>query len=139
MSGRDLSRRGAEALWEEATPVRVARRRGDLTTVLSVRLPRDILRALTLAARREGKGPGTLARELIERGLAEGGSASPARIARVLARLLTAPPVSEPTGHWTPLREPRLAGPPGQPSQSGANTAPAAKPIRPVVLARNGR
>jgi predicted DNA-binding protein len=49
--------------------VEVERRRTE-SVVLSVRLPRHVFRELILAARREGKGPATLARELIEEGLA---------------------------------------------------------------------
>jgi predicted DNA-binding protein len=60
-----------------------------LASVLSVRMSRDLLKELTEAARSVGKGPATLARELIEQGLVEDFAASPALIGRVLSRLLT--------------------------------------------------
>jgi plasmid stability protein len=135
MSSRNVSRARAEMMWDEAAPVQVTRRRGELTTVLSVRLPRQILRELTLVARRHGKGPGTLARELIEQGLAAEGSASPVRIASVLVRLLESAAALEAPARWVPLEEPPLGIPAGQPIQPLSTSAPAGKPIKPLVIA----
>jgi plasmid stability protein len=125
-------------MWDEAAPVQVTRRRGELTTVISVRLPRQILRELTLAARRHGRGPGTLARELIEQGLAAEGGASPFRIASVLAHLLESAAALEPPARWVPLEEPPLRIPAGRPIQPLSTTAPAGKPTKPLVLAGGG-
>lgn len=115
MSRRDVSRRQAQRMWEEATPVQVIRRRGELSAVLSVRLPRQVLKDLTLAARRQGKGPGTLARELVEQGLALQLSPSPALIARVLTRFLESAPELERPWHWTPVSQPPIRYPVGRP------------------------
>ena len=85
---RRAARERAGRLWETAAPVEVTRPGRAMTSVLSVRMSRDLLRELTVAARREGTGPATLARELIEQGLAADPEASTALAARVLERLL---------------------------------------------------
>jgi hypothetical protein len=74
-------------MWEEATPVQVDRRPRAMDTVLSIRMPRELLRELEIAARSQGKGPTTLARELIEQGLALGPSASVPLLAKLASRL----------------------------------------------------
>ena len=82
---KEISRREAERMWGEATPVEVERRPGGLNTVLSIRMTSDLLGELELAARGQGKGPTTLARELIEQGLAAGPPAPgplPAQVGR---------------------------------------------------------
>ena len=84
---KEISRREAERMWGEATPVEVERRPGGLNTVLSIRMTSDLLGELELAARGQGKGPTTLARELIEQGLAAGPSASVPLLAKVASRL----------------------------------------------------
>ena len=83
----EISRREAERMWREATPVEVERRPGAMDTVLSIRMTNDLLRELEIAARSQGKGPTTLARELIEQGLAAGPSASVPLLAKVASRL----------------------------------------------------
>lgn len=65
----ELTKEEALRLWKEARPVKVERRRSG-SSVLSVRLPDRVFDELVLEARRQGKGPATLARELIEEGLA---------------------------------------------------------------------
>lgn len=127
MSKGDVGRRRARQMWEEATPVRVARRRGELSAVLSVRLPRQVLRDLTLAARSQGKGPGTLARDLIEQGLTMQARPSRALIAAVLTRLLESTAALEQPWHWEPLSQPPMRFPAGRPIPS-PSTVPAAGP-----------
>lgn len=84
----DISREQAERMWEEATPVEVDRRPpGAMNTVLSIRMTNELLRELEISARSQGKGPTTLARELIEQGLALGPSASVPLLAKVASRL----------------------------------------------------
>ena len=84
---KDISREEAERMWEEATPVEVERRPGGMNTVLSIRMKDELLGELEIAARSQGKGPTTLARELIEQGLALGPSASVPLLAKVASRL----------------------------------------------------
>lgn len=84
---KDISREEAERMWEEATPVEVERRPGGMNTVLSIRMTNELLGELEIAARSGGKGPTTLARELIEQGLALGPSASVPLLAKVASRL----------------------------------------------------
>jgi hypothetical protein len=84
---RDISYEEAERMWEEATPVQVDRRPRAMDTVLSIRMPRQLLRELEITARSQEKGPTTLARELIEQGLALGPSASVPLLAKVASRL----------------------------------------------------
>jgi hypothetical protein len=84
---KDISREEAERMWEEATPVEVERRPGGMNTVLSIRMTNELLGELEIAARSQGKGPTTLARELIEQGLALGPSASVPLLAKVASRL----------------------------------------------------
>ena len=127
MNRRDVGRRRAQQMWEEATPVRVARRRGELSAVLSVRLPRQVLRDLTLMARSHGKGPGTLARELIEQGLAMQGQPSPALIAAVLARFFESTTATQQMRRWVYLSQPPMGFPVGRPIPS-PTTVPAAGP-----------
>ena len=84
---KDISREEGERMWEEATPVEVERRLGRMNTVLSIRMTNELLGELEIAARSRGKGPTTLARELIEQGLALGPSASVPLLAKVASRL----------------------------------------------------
>lgn len=84
---KEISRREAERMWREATPVEVERRPRAMSSVLSIRIPRELLRELESAARSQGKGPTTLARELIEQGLAAGPTASVPLLAKVASRL----------------------------------------------------
>jgi predicted DNA-binding protein len=73
--------------WRRGKPARLVRESPG-TSVLSIRVPRDLLKELSTAARAREKTPGTFARELIEDGLAQQESAEPWLIARVLARML---------------------------------------------------
>lgn len=84
------------ALWRGAKRVRVGRPTRAMTSLLSVRMPREVFRALSTTARRQGKGPTTLARELIEHGLVQEPAASAALVFRVLARLLESRPEAWP-------------------------------------------
>ncbi len=83
----DLTKEEAMRLWKQGRPVEVERRRAE-SSVLSVRLPRHVFDELVAEAQRQGKGPATLARELIEEGLAQRDGVSPALLARVLAQRL---------------------------------------------------
>ncbi len=83
----EMTKDEALRLWEEARPAQVDRRRRE-SSVLSVRLPSHVLDQLVRQARGQGKGPATLARELIEEGLARTEEASPAVLAQLLARRL---------------------------------------------------
>jgi predicted DNA-binding protein len=82
----EMTKEEALRLWEEARPVEVERRRAE-SSVLSVRLSHHVFDELVEEARRQGKGPATLARELIEEGLARKEGTSPALILETLARL----------------------------------------------------
>ena len=84
---KEISRSEAERMWQEAAPVEVDRRPRPMNTVVSIRMPRELLRELEITARSQGKGPTTLARELIEQGLAVGPSASVPLLAKVASRL----------------------------------------------------
>ncbi len=84
---KEISRREAERIWAEAKPVEVERRSGAMNSMLSIRMTDDLLGELEIAARSQGKGPTTLARELIEQGLAAGPSASVPLLAKVASRL----------------------------------------------------
>ncbi len=85
---RDISHEEAQRMWEQGTPVEVERPpRGAMNTVLSIRMTNELLRELEITARSQGKGPTTLARELIEQGLALGPSPSVPILAKVAARL----------------------------------------------------
>ncbi len=88
MSEKPLSRREAEEMWEKSEPIKLERTSRAMTSLLSVRLPRDVLRQLTLAARQQRKGPATLARELIEQGLTLQDAEVRPIFFRVLARFL---------------------------------------------------
>ncbi len=81
-------RRTAQELWTKAEPAQVQRPLRSMGSVLSVRMSRDTLQSLTQAARRQGKGPATFARELIEQGLALESNEFSGVFARVLERLL---------------------------------------------------
>lgn len=83
----DLPKEEALRLWRQARPVQVERRRAE-SSVLSVRLPQHLLDELVAEAQRQGKGPATLARELIEEGLARKEEVSPALLFRRLAQFL---------------------------------------------------
>lgn len=83
----DLPKEDALRLWRQARPVQVERQRAE-SSVLSVRLPHHVFDELVAEAQRQGKGPATLARELIEEGLARKEEASPALLFRRVAQLL---------------------------------------------------
>lgn len=102
------------AALEQATPVEVKPVEGEGTSVLSIRMPRSLLRELTVAARNEGSPPGSYARELLEQSLVLSDNVvSPAITARVLARLLESLPdellreatsSSRPSTRWEALQ-----------------------------------
>ncbi|HSZ36936.1 MAG TPA: hypothetical protein VK773_07575 [Acidimicrobiales bacterium] len=78
-----------QAAFERSEKVEIERPEPrNLASVLSVRMSRELLRELTIAARSVDKGPATLARELIERGLVDDFAPTPALIGKVLSRLL---------------------------------------------------
>jgi hypothetical protein len=77
-----------ERAWSEGTPVELDTSKSAKTTVLSVRVPRELLYDISQLAVSQGKAPGTFARELIESALAANYPASPALLGTVLARLL---------------------------------------------------
>ena len=83
----EMTKEEALRLWEEARPVKVERRRSG-SSVLSVRLPDHVFDELVLEAQRQGKGPATLARELIEEGLARQEAAPLALLFERLAQRL---------------------------------------------------
>ncbi len=107
----DLDRRKAMNLWRSARPAKMERRPARMTSILSVRLPREVLRDLTLAARRQGKGPGTFSRELIEEGLVLHASPSPALISRVLTRFLESTAELEQPRQWILEVQPSIRQP----------------------------
>ncbi len=83
----EMTKEEALRLWEQARPVEVERRRRE-SSVLSVRLPSHVFDELVREARWQGKGPATLARELIEEGLAQREQASlPLLLERLAERL----------------------------------------------------
>ncbi|MFA5786150.1 MAG: hypothetical protein WDA71_04060 [Actinomycetota bacterium] len=71
--------------WRKGKPADIKRTR-PATSVLSVRVPRDLLKELANRARREGKAPSILARELLERGLSPDSPTTPAELARAFSR-----------------------------------------------------
>ncbi len=83
----EITKEEALRLWKEARPVEVERRRSG-SSVLSVRLPDHVFDELVLEAQRQGKGPATLARELIEEGLTGTGATSLALLFERLAERL---------------------------------------------------
>jgi predicted DNA-binding protein len=113
----EMSKEEALRLWEEARPVEVERRRAE-SSVLSVRLPHHVFDELVEEARRQGKGPATLARELIEEGLARREDTSPVLLLESLARrfrnLERGQPRVRLTSAWHgPVVESRPGGPGG--------------------------
>lgn len=101
-SRRDHTESSLYEAWSKGKPADLVRSARTDSTVLSVRMRRSTLRLLTEAARDRGKGPATLARELIEQGLASVSGGDLTLAARVLERLLEAstgkPTVREKTG-----------------------------------------
>lgn len=83
----DLTKEEVLRLWKRSRPVEVERRRAE-SSVLSVRLPHHLFDELVAEAQRQGKGPATLARELIEEGLARKEEASLALLFHRLAQRL---------------------------------------------------
>ena len=83
----EMTEEEALRLWKEAQPVKVERRRSG-SSVLSVRLSDPVFDELVLEAQRQGKGPATLARELIEEGLARKEAAPLALLFERLAQRL---------------------------------------------------
>jgi hypothetical protein len=77
-----------DTVWSKAEPTRLVRRKKADTTVLSVRMSRSTLRLLVEIGRELGKGPATLARELIEQGIALKSGKAAHLAVRVLERVL---------------------------------------------------
>jgi hypothetical protein len=85
----DLEGPALKEAWQKGQPVELDRSGAETSSsVLSVRMPRSLLKELSTAARRIGKGPATLARELIEQGLALEHPASNEVLGRVLGRVI---------------------------------------------------
>jgi predicted DNA-binding protein len=85
----DLEGPALKEAWQKGQPVELDRSGAETSSsVLSVRMPRSLLKELSTAARRIGKGPATLARELIEQGLALDHPASNEVLGRVLGRVI---------------------------------------------------
>jgi len=57
-----------------------------ISSVLSIRVPKALMRRLDQRARKLGKSPGTLARELIEDGLMDDGERTRDDLARLFSR-----------------------------------------------------
>lgn len=88
MPRREIGPEDEAALWRGAKRVEVERPARAMTSILSVRMPRDVFQTLSIVAHRQEKGPATLARELIEEGLAIQPGASRAIALSVFARIL---------------------------------------------------
>lgn len=88
MHRRELRPEDEQELWRSAKRVEVERPTRAMTSILSVRMPREVFRTLSMVARRQGKGPATLARELIEEGLIREPEASRTLALSVVARVL---------------------------------------------------
>jgi len=88
MTEKERERQDADAMWRKSRPTKVDRPAERMTTVLSVRMPREVIRALTIVAREQDKGPSTLARELIEKGLALESGAPSSLAFQVFGRIL---------------------------------------------------
>lgn len=102
----EMTKEEALRLWEKAHRVEVERRRSE-SSVLSTRLPHHVFDELVLEAERRGKGPATLARELIEEGLARREDVSLALLLESLARRFRSLWLEQPrvrlTGVWLSL------------------------------------
>jgi hypothetical protein len=83
----DLEEAALREAWQRGKPARITRGASG-TSVLSIRMPRELLKELSVAARAREQAPGAFARELIEQGLALEDSAKPWLLGRVLAHLL---------------------------------------------------
>lgn len=74
-----------EEAWLQGEPVELKRTRPP-TSVLSIRVPSELLKELTERARRQGKPASHLARELIEAGLVADSPSTPEDLARTFSR-----------------------------------------------------
>jgi len=100
----DLEGPALKEAWQQGQPVEMDRSGADTSSsVLSVRMPRTLLKELSTEARRIGKAPATLARELIEQGLALDHPTSSAVLSRVLGRLIQQLPEEATGGTWIPI------------------------------------
>ena len=81
MSDEDLRK-----AWERGKPIEVDRTRRSSTSVLSLRLPDQMMEELSDRARTEGKAAGTLAREFIEAALTKDMPVTPSTLARMFER-----------------------------------------------------
>ena len=99
----DLEGPALKEAWQRGQPVELDRSGAETSSsVLSVRMPRSLLKELSAAARRIGKGPATLARELIEQGLALDHPASNEVLGRVLGRVIQQVPSESVHLRWLP-------------------------------------
>jgi hypothetical protein len=99
----DLEGPALKEAWQRGQPVELDRSGPETSSsVLSVRMPRSLLKELSTAARRIGKGPATLARELIEQGLALDHPASNEVLGRVLGRVIQQIPGESVHLRWLP-------------------------------------
>lgn len=85
---QDRADRIIERTWAEAQQTQMVKPTRTDSTILSVRMPRSTLQLLTQKAREQGKGPATLARELIEQGMALSSADEIGLAVRVLERLM---------------------------------------------------
>ncbi len=104
MKKREVGPEHTAELFRGAKRVELQRPAGPMTTILSVRMPREVFHALSVVARQQEKGPATLAREFIERGLAQEPIESPTLAMRLLGRLLELVPEE-----WYPFDRPRVS------------------------------
>ncbi|MDR5697996.1 MAG: hypothetical protein QN135_09885 [Armatimonadota bacterium] len=96
----EMTKEEPQRLWETAQPVGVERRRRE-SSVLSVRLPSHVFDELVWEAQRQGKGPATLARELIEDGLTRKEAAPLALLFERLAQRLRELQWKAPSVHFS--------------------------------------
>lgn len=74
-----------QAAWEKGTPAEVKRTRPP-SSVLSIRVPSELIEALSRRAKTEGKPASILAREIIERGLTDERPMTPPDLARAFSK-----------------------------------------------------
>ena len=77
--------RDLQAAWERGTPAEIRRVR-PATSVLSIRVPSELLETLSQKAREEGKSASVFARDLIEAGLSSNQPSTPSELAKYFTR-----------------------------------------------------
>lgn len=86
-SRREIGPEDMNELFRGAKRVDVERPVHAMTSILSVRMSRELFRALSIAAKERSRGPATFARELIEQGLVLEGNAPLTIFWRLLGRI----------------------------------------------------